>query len=351
MMQPQKSVSEQLPKKPNPYHGRHHTKGAFLASLLGFLLLAASILLFYHRQAIVDRITVWRFVPSPTLVLLADNAGLNDRGKFYLYASRSEVSDRAAFNTACGKLQNERTVVIGCYVGADRRIYIYDVTDAQLDGVKETTAAHEMLHAAYDRLDQSEKERIDGLLVAQQSKITDQRILKLIEEYQKSEPDEVINELHSIFGTEVRDLSPELETYYATYFSDRLKVIALKEKYEKVFTNLALKQTQLVGELNSLASDVNTRQKAYQAALATLNADIAAFNEWAESGTASKTEYNARRAVLQGRIAAVDTERDAINSEIDAYNVKKAELDKLNVQAATLNRSIDSKLSATPAAL
>lgn len=346
-MKSQKSLNQQPPKQPSNQSVRRHTKGRFLAGLFAFVLLAATVALFYNRQRVIDQITVWRFTPSTDLTVLADRAGLNDTGKFYLYASQAEVSDREAFNTACGKLQNERTIVIGCYAGLDRRIYIYNVPDSQLDGVKETTTAHEMLHAAYDRLSESDKDYVNALLKEQELKITDKRIQNLIKEYQKSEPDEVINELHSIFGTEVRDLSPELEVYYKRYFTDRMKVVALKEKYEQVFTDLATKQAALVEELNTLASDVNTRQKTYQASLTTLNTDIQAFNVWAESASATRSEYAVRREALQGRIATLDAERDAINSEIDSYNEKKAQLDKLNVQAATLNESIDSKLTSS----
>jgi len=349
-MQPQKSINQQqLPPKPPITNNQHrHKRGGFLATFFLLLLVAASALVFFYRQAIIDQITVWRFTPSASLVTLADTAGLNGLGKYYLYASQAEVSNQAEFNSACGSLQNERTVVIGCYAGPERRIYIYDVLDSNLNGVKETTTAHEMLHAAYDRLSPSDKKHVDDLLVAEESKITDPRILDLIKDYQQTEPDEVVNELHSIFGTEVRTLSPELETYYKRYFTDRSEVVSLKEKYEKVFTDLATKQTSLVAELNTLASDVNTKQKEYQVSLTTLNADIASFNDWAQSGTAKKGEYNARKATLQDRISTLDAERDAINNEIDSYNAKKAVLDKLNLQAATLNQSIDSKLSPAP---
>lgn len=348
-MQSQKTVTQSLATKPDSLLSKRYSKGRFRASLFALLLLGAGVLLLYNRQAVVDQITVWRFVPSSAVVALADTAGLNDRGKYYLYASQADVSDRAAFNQACGGLQNERTVVIGCYAGADKRIYIYNVTESQLDGIKETTAAHEMLHAAYDRLSESEKQRVDDLLVAQQSSTTDVRIQKLIAEYQQSEPDEVVNELHSIFGTEVRNLSPELETYYARYFSDRLKVVALKEKYETVFADLAAKQQRYVDELNALASTVSSRQQAYQEELARVNTDIAAFNAWAEGGIATRVEYDTRRTALQARISALDAERDAINRAIDTYDATKAKLDTLNLQAASLNKGIDSKLSADEA--
>lgn len=347
-MQSQKQFTQQPVPAPSSRRRNRHTKGRVLASVFVAFLLALATLVLYNRQTVVDQLTVWRFTPSTELVGLADDAGLSERGKFYLYASQAEVSDKTEFNTACGDLQNERTVVIGCYVGADKRIYIYDVTDVQLDGVRETTAAHEMLHAAYDRLSDGERTRVDELLKAQEALITDERIIKLIKEYEKSEPESVVNELHSIFATEIRDLSPELEIYYTQYFTDRSKVLALKEKYEKVFTDLAAKQTALVDELNTLASDINARQKQYEALLTTLNTDIAAFNTWAQSGMASTSAYSTRRAALQLRITTVDAERAVINADIDTYTAKKAELDKLNINAASLNQSIDSTLSLAP---
>ena len=38
-----------------------------------------------------------------------------------------------------------KTAVLGCY--ANREISIFNVTDQRLDGIREVTAAHEMLHA------------------------------------------------------------------------------------------------------------------------------------------------------------------------------------------------------------
>lgn len=339
---------QQLKKTPNPNPRRRHKKSGLVATLFATFLFVAGLLLFFYRQPILDQVTVWRFTPSATLVSLADRAGLNGTGKFYLYASQAEVADRSEFNKKCGNLQNERTVVIGCYTGPDRRIYIYDVTDVSLDGVRETTAAHEMLHAAYDRLNPIDKKNVDDLLVKQEASITDARILNLIKEYQQSEPGQVVNELHSIFGTEVRSLSPELEAYYKRYFSNRSEVVALKEKYEKVFTDLAARQGALVTELNTLASEVNSKQNQYEVSLTALNADIESFNTWAQSGSATRSEYNSRRTTLQARIDALDAERTAINQDIDRYNAKKTELEKLNIRAASLNQSIDSKLSPGP---
>lgn len=315
----------------------------FIGVIFTIVIAIGIALAFLNRQRLIDQYVVMTFKPSAAVTVMADRAGLNDTGKFYLYASQTEVDDRAAFNDACSKLLNEKTVVLGCYTGALKRIYVFKVNDERLDGVEDVTAAHEMLHAAYDRLSSSEKQKVDALLLAQQKSITDPRLISLIKEYQQTEPTEVVNELHSIFGTEIRTLSPELEAYYKRYFSDRGAVVTLKEKYEKVFTNLAEQQTQLVNRLNELAQDVNTRQDNYQNALASLNKEISTFNNWAQSGNATRSEYNARRAALETRISALEAERNAINAEIDEYTTKKAELDKLNLQAENLNQSIDSQ--------
>lgn len=301
-----------------------------------------------NRQYIIDQIVVWQFKPSEAVVSLGDRSGMSDKGKFYLYASQTELNDREDFNKACGSLQNEKTVVLGCYRGSLKRIHVFKVDDSQLDGVEDVTAAHEMLHAVYDRLDSGEKKRVGALLQAERAKITDERLLSLIKEYEKYEPGQVVNELHSIFGTELRTMSPELEEYYSQYFSNRQAAVALKEKYEKVFTDLASRQTELVNRLNSLAAEVNRRQLVYQESLKSLNRDIETFNRWARSSSATREEYDVRRSSLETRIDDLNIERSDINGMIDEYNTKKTELDSLNVQARTLNQHIDSKIETAP---
>ncbi len=314
--------------------------GVFSAVLLA--LVATGI---FFRQDIIDQLTVWRFTPSADLQSIALRASFSEQGKHYLYMSETQVVDRDGFNEKCGTLQNEKTVVLGCYTVPDRRIYVYNVSDTRLDGVKEATAAHEMLHAAYDRLSNSERTRINGLLKDQEQKITDPRLLELIKSYSLAEPTELDNELHSIFGTEIRDLSPELEIYYGQYFTDRLTVVGFKEKYEKVFTDLRVRQEQLVVELNSLVTTINNLRADYTVKLEKINSDIEALNTWAKSGDATQSAFDLRRAELLKRISALDADRARINDDIKTYDSKKVELDELNLQSENLNQSIDSNLA------
>ncbi|MGB3023257.1 MAG: hypothetical protein WBB39_00420 [Candidatus Saccharimonadales bacterium] len=309
---------------------------------LGILLvlLAGAVWVLLNRQFVIDQLTVWQYKPSSDITAIANRASFNDTGRFLFYASRPQISDRAEFNRQCRRLV-EKTAILGCYV--NRQIFVFDITDQRLDGIKEVTAAHEMLHAAYDRLSTSEKTRVDALISQQAERITDQKLRDRLALYDQTEPGERLNELHSILGSEIDNLSSELETYYKQYFTDRAALVALSNKYETVFNEIEAKQTSLIDELNRLADQVSAASDVYTKALATLQADINNFNARARSGGfTSQAAFNTERDRLLARQEKLQADRLAINANIDVYNQKKAELDALNTTAEGLQKSINS---------
>jgi len=311
---------------------------------LVFLLLALGIFLF--RQTILDTITVWRYQPSAAIAAVSERASLSDRGQFLFYASQPDILDRDPFNEACRGVLNEATAVLGCY--SRQRIHLFNVTNAKLDGIKEVTAAHEMLHAAYERLSPQEKARVDALLEAQDLGEDSERIGLLMQQYAKTEPGEHLNELHSIVGTEVAQLGPELEEYYGQYFDDRDVVVGHAQRYESVFAGLKAQQQALVEQLNALAESVEVRVAAYKRNIQVLQSDVSAFNARATSGSMSSAEYNSQRAVLEARQTTLRTEYDQIQDLASQYDQKHAELEALNLESSDLNRSINSTLSPVP---
>ncbi len=76
----------------------------------------------------------------------------------------------------------------------------------------------------------SERSKIDKIVLDQAKTITDERFNQTLEDYKKTEPGQIANELHSILGTEIADLSPELEQHYSKYFNNRANKIILKYK-------------------------------------------------------------------------------------------------------------------------
>lgn len=318
--------------------------GRLLGVVGSLVFVAFSLYVFFNRQELIDRFVVMQNPPTASLVSQADKAGMSEEGKFLLYASIPKIQDRQDFKSSCKNL-GEKSAVLGCY--SAQRIYIFGIEDERLSGVQETTLAHEMLHAAYERLSPNEKKRVNGLIEAQYSKNTDLRITDLVKVYDESEPGERNNELHSIFATEVRSLSPELEEYYAQYFTDRQKVVALFESYYAVFNEIQIQQQALVDELNSRAQSINTRITAYNEDADNLSQDIEIFNSRASTYT-SQADFNRDRQALMARQEALKRTREEVADLIAQYDAKKKELDAINLKAAELNQSINSNIESAP---
>lgn len=329
------------------FQQRKQNRGHAVALVIVALSLLAALLLVVNRQYVVDQVTVWQYKPSAEIVSLADRSGMGDTGKFYFYASHPKVEDAEAFNASCDR-KEESTAVLGCYNG--QNIFVYNVTNGKLDGIKEVTAAHEMLHAAYARLGGDEKVRVNKLLEAEYDKLKSNKdIAERFAFYARTEPGERDNELHSIIGTEIAKVGPELEEYYRTYFSNRAKVLALHDKYASVFAELQAKGDALTRQLTELKAAIASQTEAYNNAVSTLNSDIDSFNERANNGGfSSREEFESERASLVARAGQLDSTRSTINAEIAQYNALREELKSVASQSSALNQSIDSTLAPAP---
>jgi len=308
--------------------------------------LVASALLF-NRQYILDNLSVWQYKPSPIIQTFVDRAGMNKTGEFYFFASQPTLEGRPSFNARCAN-HNTETAVLGCYKA--QRIYIYDVQNEKLDGIRTVTAAHEMLHAAYDRLSDDERARVDAMVETEYEKLKqDERWVERMAFYAKTQPGERNNELHSMIGTELSSINPNLESYYGQYFDDRRKVIDLQASYEAVFTSLQARSAQLASQLDALQSSIEQGTTSYNAQVAQLNRDIQEFNERADSGDFdSQAEFDAERSRLIVRSGQLDTLREQINSEMTRFETLQKELESIASQSDVLNRSINSNLAPPP---
>jgi hypothetical protein len=320
----------------------------YVASLVVILISCiAAYLLVANKQFVLDQVSAWQYKPSSEVAAFADRTTMTDLGRFYFYASRPAVEEAQDFNTDCSK-QEQNTAILGCYDG--RNIYVYNVTNTQLDGIREVTAAHEMLHAAYDRMSKTERAQIDTLVEAEYVKLQDDKdFAERMAFYARTEPGERDNELHSVIGTEVSNLSPELEAHYKKYFADRAKIVSLHERYASVFTSLQTKSNELSDQLTALGNDIEASTAAYNNNVGRLNKDIAAFNNRANSGEFSDQQsFQAERTQLQRRAVQLDAQRRDINDKVAQYNNLRTQLLAIASQSDALNRSIDSSLAPAP---
>lgn len=220
--------------QPEPRPGRRRVIRNTLSITFIFLSALAAWWLLTHRQDVTDFVRYRSYTPTAEVVALADKTDMTGEARYIFYVSDPKINDKEAFNRHCSFNDEAHTIVLGCYRA--QNIFLYNVVDQRLSGVKEVTAAHEMLHAIYERLSTSERSVVDRLLQDELTRISNPRIREIAERYGREDASTVWNEMHSVLGTEYQPLSNSLEAHYKKYFKDRNKVVALAQGYEGVFT-------------------------------------------------------------------------------------------------------------------
>lgn len=291
-----------------------------------------------NRYNIYDWVALRNYSPPADVARIAETSGMGDYGKRLFYVNKPELSNKQQFAAQCNN--KEQTIVLGCYNGVN--IYIFDVTEPTLEGVEEVTAAHEMLHAAYDRLSSSEKQKVDQMVEQAFKRVNNPRIMQLAETYRKQDPSVVPNELHSILGSEVRNLGSELETYYSKYFADRLKVVSLSEQYEKVFESLKANVEKLDGDLAIRKSEIEKLEQSLESRGKALNAQKTQMDSLLASGRTSA--YNAQVNSYNASVNDYNSDIARLKLLINDYNSLVEQRNAIAVQQENLAKSIDSRL-------
>lgn len=321
--------------------------GIISSIIICLFLIFIAILLINNKQYIIDQITVWQYSPTSEINALVDRAGMNNSGKFIYLASQPKLDATADFNKECDRVEHT-TSILGCYSGS--RIYIYDVTDKQLDGIREVTATHETLHAIYARMGDSEKRKVNKLVEAEYIKLkSDKGFADLIAFYIRTEPGQRDNELHSIIGTEVVNINPELEIYYRKYFSNRQKAVGLNAKYISVFKALKGRADELSKQYNALQSSISTRIAQYNTDTQALNIDIESFKSRANNNEfSSQAQINNEVANINARVDNLNSRLKSINNDIERQKSIFAEYNLIASQSKKLYSIIDSTLAPVP---
>lgn len=316
--------------------------GSIVKRLIGYLLIAGtavgSVVAVNNAQNIIDWWRLRDYQPSATISRLADTTQMNDLGRRLFYVHNPAILDKSSFQTSC--TVGEATIVLGCYV-SNQRIYIYDVTDVRLDGVEEVTAAHEMLHAAYDRLPSSEKERIGVLLNDAYNKTDNNRLRENIKSYKDRDPSIVTNELHSILGTEVRDLPKDLEEYYSQYFIDRNTVVTLAEAYSAEFVKREKQIEDYDKNLTVLNGDITLRQ----AGLSLKSEALKQERRLLESQRNNPAAFNQAVDGYNENVVVYNNEVNALKVLIDEYNKLIVLRNSIAIEERELVEAIDTRES------
>jgi hypothetical protein len=278
-----------------------------------------------NLQAIEDWAKLHNYSPPAEIAKLVSEDTMTDKAQHLFYINHPElIGDKTQFRQACK--QSEQTIVLGCYHSLEAGIAIYNVSDARLNGVQEVTAAHEMLHAVYDRLNSEEKNNVNSMLMDYYDNgLTDTRIKSTIDAYRQTEPNDVVNEMHSVFGTEITSLPAPLENYYKKYFTNRQAVTDFSDQYESVFTQNQSQLADLKRQIEQLKSQLNSDKQNIQTQEATLSAENRRMQSLLASGktdeyNSSVNSYNAHVNAIKASIASYNSNVQKVNSLVDQYN-------------------------------
>lgn len=293
-----------LAKKGAPY--------LFLVLWLGIVAV-----IYIKQQSIVDWWKLRSYTPPAAVVKAADQTTMTASARRLWYVNKPVIAEGESFGSNC-PLAVEKTVILGCYKSDDGGIYVYKVSDERLSGVIEVTAAHEMLHAAYDRLSKGERQRIDVLLQDYYDQgLSDQRVKDTIDAYQKSEPHALKNEMHSIFATEIAKLPTALETYYSRYFTKRSTVVVMTDRYQAEFTTRKQAVARYDAELKALKSTIEDSEQTLERQKAAIDAEGDRLDRLR---AANVTAYNAAVDGYNRMIGSYNTLLESTRAGIDQYN-------------------------------
>ena len=312
------------------------------ALLLTFGWLCLLVLAAANRQNILDWWKLHNYTAPAAVAQIAAQDTMTGYARKVFYVNQPAIEDKTQF-TQC-PIGDEKTIVLGCYKGGQNGIYVLSVSDPRLNGVEQVTAAHEMLHAAYDRLSTSERSKVDAMLTEYyQHDLSDERIKATIDEYKQSEPNDVVNEMHSIFGTEVASLPAPLEQYYTRYFTNRQAVTNYASDYQAEFTSRADAVKADDARLAAMKQQIETKQAALKTQRASLEAQSAQMQ--AERSSGNIGAYNAAVPGYNASVNSYNAGVDALQLLVDQYNQLVSERNALAVETQQLSNELNVQAS------
>jgi hypothetical protein len=308
------------------------------------LLVVGNLTIWIERQQVADWWRLRDYQAPASIAALASDTTMTGYAKHLFYVNHPVLESKQAFNDHCAD-RSEETAVLGCYHGNRQGIYLYAVTDSRLAGVRQVTAAHEMLHQAYDRLSSKERMHVDQMLQDYyDNHLTDIEVKGKLESYKKQGAD-VLNEMHSIFGSETRTLTPQLENYYRQYFTDRQKIVTFSEAYQAEFTRRKEQVVQYDGQLAGLKdrisgnkSDLNDKLRELKSKEKQINEDVASKDQ---------ARYDADVSAYNVMVEAYNSELSTTHTLIEQYNQIVGARNDIAVQEQQLQQALDSRLTPT----
>lgn len=286
-----------------------------------------------------DIIVGFSYHPTTPMSEIRESLELTGKGTRIFNATLPELKEKEEFNQICRDEESENAI-LGCY--RNDRVYVYDITDEELSGIREVTAAHELLHAVYHRMDRDKKRELRDVILA----VYEEKQDVLGEEIDIYSDDKKEEELYVRIGTEIADLPEVLEAHYGEIFKDQDKIAGYYSGYIAVFKEIEKKLSELMEKITAVDANITSKTAQYEAEVATLNTDIAEFNNCAKTANCftSNWVFNNRRSALTARKDSLSNLYNEIDGLISDYNKLVAEYNENLLHGQALNMTINSSV-------
>ncbi len=220
--------------------------------------ITGAIFVISEKQNIDDYISLLNYKPSSEIASIVIQDGMTPYTKKVFYVNHPQIDSKSVFAKECPN-NSETIVVLGCYHPYQKGIFLLNVTNKQLYGLVQVTAAYETLHAIYQRLNTYQKNKLDKeLLNYEKNDLKNQVIIAQINNFKKTEPGHVLNEMTSLFGTEVPSLPKGLSAFYHQYFNNRKVLFNFYSDYQNSFTSRENEIKSYDNQLTSLKNTINS---------------------------------------------------------------------------------------------
>lgn len=321
--------------------------GKFYKKLISLVILVALVAVglfaWQNKWAIHDRWVSRSYVASVDSTEVLNNLSLTDQGELVYKASLTEVDDKSKFRSRCPVEEYEQASVLGCY--SARRIYVLKVDEPRLNGVEEVTAAHELLHAKFERMSGSQKDELTTLLTKLKLEVEDSETNNLIESYKSKlgDSEELYNEMFAVYGTQLENVGKELEEIYAEYFRDRKAIVAKYKSYSSEFTIIQSKLNEYDSRLAELREQKDDLEAEAQDLNDQLNQEKTELDNLSSGDSAE--QYQVAAESYNNKVREYNSIVEQIRDIIDEYNSIVDERNSLALSAKNLQDQLNANIT------
>ena len=252
-------------------------------------------------RAVIAQVGTWagsKALPSD-IATVADRAFLTEESRRVLSLVGASSARGDDLQRSCGAAgAGGDHAVAGCYSRAG--IFVFVPADARVADVAVTILAHELLHAAFERLGAVEGVQVRSLLHAAMDRVgADDPVRQQIDWSVADHEETRDTELFAYLGSQVwpdGGFDPELEAVYARYFTDRHALVEVDHRLTAAVETLIRDYETASAELARVETDAAIER-------VRLDADRDAYEIDRQMYQRDADDYNARDPRERGRVS------------------------------------------------